>query len=138
MVRAMRKAVSCVLLALIGSACGTEPDTRPETADYIITAILEPTCGRAACHSAASQAKNLAFDTIPSSLCAMTKTIERHGTMTKMVVPGHPEASRLYLVLIDSGSPMPPDQVMPTVNIDLIQRWIDDGASGFSSTASCP
>src|SRR5262249_45693554 len=41
--RRMRIAV----FLLVATACGTTPDTRPETADYICQAILVPGCGRA-------------------------------------------------------------------------------------------
>ena len=29
----------CAALALLVAACGTEPDTRPETLDYVVAAI---------------------------------------------------------------------------------------------------
>ncbi len=114
------------VLALAG-ACGTTPDTRPETADYIIDAILVPYCGRGGCHSSATEARNIAFDTIPNSLAAMTTS--QRGQ--RLVVKGNADISRLYTVLVDSSRPMPPDQPLSDADIDLIKRWIDDGAAGL-------
>lgn len=110
-----------------GSACATGPDTRPETADYIIEAILVPYCGRGGCHSAETRAHDLAFDTIAGSIAAM-KTQQRGQ---QLVVPGSPTASRLVTVLSDSGAIMPPDVPLPQKDIDLIARWITDGAAGL-------
>ena len=113
------------LLALAG-ACGTT-DTRPETADYIIEAILVPYCGRGGCHSSATQAGNLPFDTIPSALDSLTKS-SRRG---RLVIAGSSQTSRLYTVLVDTSRIMPPDQPLADADIALIQRWIDDGAPGL-------
>ena len=71
--------------------CADETDTRPETADYIIEAILAPTCGRAACHSSDTKAHGYAFDTIDGAIAAMTSTDRGQ----KLVVPGSPESSEL-------------------------------------------
>ncbi len=118
---------SLLAVAMLATACGTQPDTRPETADYIIEAILVPYCGRAGCHSSDARAHNLAFDTIPDALAAMQTT--QRGM--PMVVPGNSGGSRLYRVLIDSNRIMPPDMPLTDADIDLIKRWIDDGAAGY-------
>ncbi len=112
---------------MIVAACGTEPDTRPETADYIIDAILVPYCGRGGCHSTATKAHNIAFDTIPNALAAM-QTMQRGE---QMVIPGDPTRSRLVTVLSDSNRVMPPDVPLPQADIDLITRWVTDGANGL-------
>jgi hypothetical protein len=116
---------SCLLALLIVLGCGTEPDTRPQTADYIIEAILVPNCGRAACHSSATRAHHLAFDTIPNALDSM-----RNPDL--LVVPGNANRSELAAVLTESGSPMPPDMPLATADIDLITNWINNGATGFT------
>lgn len=113
-----------VVLAL--AACATEPDRR-ETASYVITAILEPACGRGGCHSSDTRPKNLAFDTIPDALAAMHTTQRR----MPMVVPGSPDKSRLILVLSDTNRVMPPDQPLSAADIDLLTQWIADGADGY-------
>ena len=116
------------LVLMLAASCGTEPDRRPETAAYITDAILVPYCGRGGCHSTATKAHGLAFDTIPNALAAM------HGTGrdgAPMLVPGDANGSRLFTVLADSGRIMPPDVPMPDADMKLIERWIDDGADGF-------
>jgi hypothetical protein len=110
------------------AACGTDPDTRPiDSADYIIEAILVPYCGRGACHSTDTAARDLIFDTIDGALASMTKT-ERG---LKLVVKNKPDQSRLYTVLVDSRRVMPPDIPMPTADIELVRAWIANGATGF-------
>ena len=108
-------------------ACGVADD-RPQTADYVIDAVLVPYCGRAACHSSASAARGLAFDTIPNAQQAFT-AFTRDGT--PMVTPGDPTNSGLYRVLVTSDRPMPPDVPLPDADIQLIKSWIENGAAGF-------
>jgi hypothetical protein len=115
------------IVVVLVSACATEPDTRPETLDYIVEAILVPYCGRGGCHSAETRVKGLAFDTIDGALAAM-KTEQRQQ---KLVVPGSAADSRLVNVLSDPRRIMPPDVPLPQKDIELITRWIDDGAAGF-------
>lgn len=111
------RSIAWVFLA----ACGTSQDTRPETADYIVEAILVPYCARAGCHSASAQAKGLVFDNIPDAV----------NTMQPLVVPGDPTRSRLVTILTDSRRPMPPDAPLPQADIDLVTRWVTNGAEGM-------
>lgn len=115
-----------IAVALLCS-CATGPDTRPETADYIIEAILVPYCGRAGCHSTETAEHGLVFATIDGSLAAMATN--QRGE--KMVVPGEPLQSRLVEVLSDGSRIMPPDVPLPDADIALISQWITDGAVGF-------
>jgi hypothetical protein len=121
-----RHLVRCVVV-LLASGCGTGPDTRPETAAYVVEAILVPYCGRGGCHSSETRAHNLAFDTIDGALAAM-KTQQRGQ---QMVVPGSPMTSRIVTVLSDPQRVMPPDVALPQTDIDLISRWVSDGAAGL-------
>jgi hypothetical protein len=111
------RSIALLLLA----ACGTAQDTRPETASYIVEAILLPYCARAGCHSASAQAKGIGFDTIPEAIHAMQP----------LVVAGEPTRSRLVTILTDSSRPMPPDAPLPQADIDLVTRWVSDGAEGM-------
>jgi hypothetical protein len=122
--------MSRVLTALATSfvlSCSASTDNRPETADYVIEAILVPQCGRGGCHTEDTQPHGLAFDTIDHALAAMHTT--QRGL--PMVVPGDPDGSRLVTVLVDPSRPMPPDQPLPNPDIDLIARWIASGAEGL-------
>lgn len=114
---------SCLLALLLVVGCGTEPDTRPPTADYIIEAILVPNCGRAACHSSATRAHGLAFDTIPESIASIQNN--------DLVRAGDASASTLVQVLNESKRVMPPDMPLARADIDLIASWINAGAAGL-------
>jgi hypothetical protein len=112
------------------SACaGEATDTRPETADYIIEAILAPSCGRGGCHSSETKAHDIAFDTIPAALAAMNGSGGGHGRV--LVIAGSPNDSELVTILTDTREPMPEDAPLPDVDIDLITRWVADGAEGL-------
>jgi hypothetical protein len=121
---------ACIDHAVPGAlpaSCADQTDTRPETADYIIQAILVPFCGRAGCHTSETQPHNLAFDTIDDELAAM-KSSDRDMVL---VVPGDPSRSELVTILSESGRIMPPDSPLPQADIDLISRSVADGASGL-------
>jgi hypothetical protein len=122
----MLRLLACVALL---AACGTDTDTRPETADYIIEAILAPSCGRAACHSSETAAHNLAFDTIAAGKAALIGGSGKRGE--KLVVAGSPDQSEIVTILSDTGKPMPPDSPLPDADIALITRWVTDGAAGL-------
>jgi hypothetical protein len=125
--RSMFRALSLAALIAV-TACLGKPDNRPQTADYIIEAILVPQCGRAACHSSAARSHDLAFDNIPDSLDALNST-GRKGQ--PLVVRNDPMGSRLVQVLTSSNGVMPPDTPLPQADIDLISEWIANGANGL-------
>ena len=105
------------------AACATDAtDPRPETAAYVIEAILVPSCGRGGCHSTETKAHDLAFDTIDGSLAAM-KSRQRGGRT--LVVPGD-ETSEMITILTDPDEPMPQDAPLPDPDITLITSWIVD------------
>lgn len=108
------------------SACATQADTRPETADYISEAILAPNCGRGACHSSVARVHGFTFDTIDASIVSMKA--ELHGK--PLVIPAD-TASQLVTILSTSKGIMPPDAPLPQADIDLITRWVADGAMGL-------
>jgi hypothetical protein len=46
-----------------------------------------------------------------------------------MVLPGNPDESRmLHMLRADGTRRMPPDRPLATADIDLIERWIIEGA----------
>jgi hypothetical protein len=123
--------VKYIVAVLAIAGCGSEPDPRPGTFPEIVDAILVPSCGRAACHSSATRARDMAFDTIDNARAAMMTTQGRRGQNQKMVVPGDATRSRLFTVLTDGGRIMPPDQPLADADIALIGAWIDAGAPGL-------
>jgi hypothetical protein len=110
---------SIALLAL--AACGTTTDDRPATAAYITDAILAPNCGRASCHASGTASRGFVFDTLENA----------RPSLIDLVVPGDAARSELIDVLTSNDDIMPPDQPLPDVDIALLTRWIDDGASGL-------
>jgi hypothetical protein len=114
----------CALL-VIATSCASED--RPETADYIIEAILVPKCGRAGCHSSETAPHGFAFDTIDNSIAAMTSS-DRGRVLVKAGSAGD---SDLYQVIAGGSKVMPPDSPLATADIELIAQWINDGAAGL-------
>lgn len=112
-----------ILLVLAITGCITQAGPRPETADYVIGAILVPYCGRGGCHTSATRPRDLAFDTIPNAL----DSIRSQG----LVVPGEPQSSLLVTVLTARSGIMPPDQPLQDPNIELISDWVAAGAEGL-------
>lgn len=114
--------ISRLFLILAVAACNApEVDQRPETAAYISEAILQPYCGRAACHASATAEAGYVFDTVSSSV----------DSLHELVTAGHSERSQLYAVIIGEDTVMPPDVPLPDRDISLIERWIDSGAEGL-------
>ncbi|MBX3159406.1 MAG: hypothetical protein KF773_25775 [Deltaproteobacteria bacterium] len=108
------------------AACGTTDDDRPTTIEYVVSSVLAPNCANAQCHSAFRQVKGYAFDT-PEHLKASGDVL---------VTKGEPELSSLYLVLTPEGvamgfPQMPYDQPLPNADIELVRRWIAEGADGL-------
>ena len=59
---------SLLIAALACAAgCTDATDERPATFEYIVTAVLRPSCGTATCHNSMTKRKGLAFDTIEAA-----------------------------------------------------------------------
>ena len=123
----LRRAALALMTALTIGACGVEEDTRPLDLQYIVTTILRPSCGTAACHSSRIQTGGIAFDTLEATRAAFNSA--------SLVIEGEPEASGLYFVLIgpveETDERMPRDAPLPDADIELIRRWIAEGAEGW-------
>lgn len=119
----------CLAVAWLLAACGTESSlpASDENLDYVTNAILVPYCAHGGCHTDATQPHGLAFDTVAHVQSALQQT-GRDGV--PILTRFSPHDSELYLVMISSDRPMPPDMTMPHPDIELIGRWITDGANG--------
>jgi hypothetical protein len=116
-----------VFLACLGSACATTDD-RPATWSFISTAIIEPACGTAGCHSEWSQVSGLILDSREAAYKALVIAPAPDGN-GPYVVAGSPEQSQLlYLLHGTEIRRMPPDAPLPAADIDLIDAWITAGA----------
>jgi hypothetical protein len=104
-------------LALAG--CGDEVDDRPATSDYIVAAILAPSCANGGCHSSAAKVEGYAFDTPKAAAEAFRE----------LVLAGDVQRSRLVQVLrATDDKRMPLDSPLPEADIALIEAWILGGA----------
>ena len=124
MKRTMRSASPVVILLLASVAalgCGSQDDTRPARWSYISTAIVQPSCATANCHSVLSQRSGAQLDGIRTGYYQL---IARN-----FVLPGRPADSALMGLIEGQGSRrMPPDFPLPKDDINLISKWIANGA----------
>ncbi|SNT06778.1 Squalene-hopene cyclase C-terminal domain-containing protein [Granulicella rosea] len=83
-----------------------------------IQPILRQNCVR--CHGATKQSGGMRLDRKSSAMKAFTRR----------VVPGNSANSMLFHRVSDSqfGPPMPPDKPLTAEQVDLLRRWIDQGA----------
>lgn len=109
------RAQLCALLFLV--ACGTSDD-RPATIEVVSLEILAPSCGAVQCHSTTTRLEGLAFDTLDEAKAALRELDVRPGDGGDLIE------------VIDDNS-MPPDSPMFANDVELIKKWIDDGAAGL-------
>lgn len=113
-----------IALALVAplAGCAESTDPRPAEFEYIVTAILSPSCGTAACHSSQARREDVALDTIE----AARETFDSRP----FAIPFEPESSELPFLLRtdDRELRMPVDSPMPEADIVLIDQWILAGA----------
>jgi hypothetical protein len=122
---------ACGLAAL--SACDTVAD-RPAEWSYIHASIIRPSCSTASCHSYEASAGGLdlstpggAYSSLTGSVCGAP--VQAGSPAGSFVIPGDPERSRLvYLLRGTDTYVMPPDVPLPPVEVNLIVRWIEEGA----------
>jgi hypothetical protein len=120
-------------LATLVAACETADD-RPATWSYIHTAIIQPSCTTAGCHSALTAIAGLALADREGSYTVLTgricgEPILPESPPRNYVTPGSAAYSTLiYQLRGEDRDVMPPDTPLPDVEIDLVARWIDEGA----------
>ncbi len=87
-----------------------------------ILPILISNCNGPGCHNAADQAENIVLD--------------NYTNIRKIVSPGNLN-SKLYVYINSSKKPMPPSGKMPQATIDLIKKWIEQGAKDNFCNDGC-
>lgn len=110
-------------LCLIMAACVHEPlnpgpgSTEASFKNEILP-LLESTCALPACHAGTNPSGSV-------NLTSYSSVIQ-----TADVKAGDPEGSKLYKALVeDSPSEiMPPGGPLPSAQLELIRRWIEEGA----------
>jgi hypothetical protein len=132
--RARGRAVAVLALAaawLVG--CGD--DDRPASFRYIETAIFQPNCTSVGCHTGQNAQSGVRLDTVTDAYSILVghpcEGNEVPGEAPRNYVdPFRPERSRLMYLLegIEVRRMMPPDRPLPAADVDLVERWILDGA----------
>lgn len=143
-------------LVALGAACEGR-DERPPVWEYISPALLQPNCATASCHGPAAAAAGLDFSDPDRGYTSLTGLwvwiVDPNGTpesgcrrengttvcqraLRPLVTPFNPSQSRLLHLLRGHASPrMPPDRPLPAVDVELIERWIMNGAEKTSGCA---
>jgi hypothetical protein len=150
-----------VVLAII-AGCG-EVDDRPATWSYISPAIFQTNCASTSCHGAAAAVSGLDFSTPDRGYTSLTDlwtwevvapdagappsgvpcatvdgTFVCEQMLRPLVTPYDPAGSRVVNMLRARDAPrMPPDRPLTEPDIELVERWILNGAcrSGLSCGA---
>ncbi len=123
-----------VVIAIVAIGAGCADSARPSRWSYIHAAIIQPACTTAGCHSAitAIAGVNLseregAYTILTGRLCGEPpSSIE---PPRNYVTPFSPETSKLYHQLVGENTDlMPPDSPLPDAEIEIVARWIEEGA----------
>jgi hypothetical protein len=132
---AFARALGALTLAGAMLAAGCGEDDRPASWSYIHAAIIAPNCATSSCHTAENaqagvqlHSADAAYTILVGTAC---KSNEPPGQAPRnFVSPFEPERSQLmYLLLGDEAkAQMPPDKPLPDGDIDLVERWILEGA----------
>jgi len=127
-----------VLAALALAACGSEPDERPATLQFITENILKPACANAECHSSFKNEEGYSFSTVAEA----RRTFQSDPTLSDLDnINSDQQALILNLTQETESAPrMPYDQPLPNADIALISAWLDQGLPGICSpgkTTAC-
>lgn len=112
-----------------GSGGGGTVTCSPDTVYFQqqILPIIVSNCAKSGCHDASSHVEGLNLTT--------------YSGIMRIVSPGNPGNSKLYRVIVTSNNgdrmPPPPDPRMPQEQVDLIYKWIQQGAKNNACTGGC-
>jgi hypothetical protein len=124
-------ALACA--AMLPGACAAIED-RPATWSYVYTTIIQPNCTSSNCHSGSAGTGGLRFESLGATYVYLTGRLcdplaDDGAADHNFVVPYDPERSKLmYMLRGESTWRMPPDVALPAVEIELVERWILEGA----------
>lgn len=122
-----------LLVSLLATGCA-ESAERPARWSYIHAAIIQPACTTAGCHSAVTAIAGINLADRQGAYTLLTGRIcgEPAGPLDpprNFVTPFSAETSKLYHQLVGANTDqMPPDTALPDPEIELVARWIDEGA----------
>ena len=158
----MKRLAGLLALALAGAPLGCGgADTRPAVWGFISPEIFQPNCATTSCHSPAAAVSGLDFSTPASGYTSLTglwvwlvvpdggavpagvpcTTVNGTPTCEQMlrplVTPFDPEGSTLVNSLRARNLPrMPPDRPLSESDIELVERWILNGACQYGATCA--
>ncbi len=119
-------------LVLLGG-CGE--DDRPASWSYIHAAIIAPNCTTSSCHTQENAQAGVKLNSADTSYEILVgqrcdPDVPPDGNPRNYVAPGQPERSHLVYLLIgdEVKRQMPPDRPLPDRDIELVERWILEGA----------
>ena len=116
----------------LGAGCGGSTDDRPATWTFVSTAILEPSCATANCHSAIT---NRASVDLSNRDVGYNSLIDRHFVIPKVTGSTMTDDERVarspvaHLMRAEGNLRMPPDLPLPEIDILLFEKWIRAGAA---------
>ncbi|HET6149293.1 MAG TPA: hypothetical protein VFH68_17275 [Polyangia bacterium] len=123
-----------------GSGCGGDTEPRPPTWSYISTAILEPSCATANCHSAIAMRAGVDLSTRAAGYASLVgnDAVPRFYVISQRIGDGLTPPLTAEQRLERSSVPklmravgnlrMPPDLPLPEPDIQLFESWIRAGA----------
>jgi len=146
--------VQALALALAAACWGCGgADSRPAVWGFISPEIFQPNCATTSCHSPAAAVSGLDFSTAESGYTSLTglwvwlavpdggavppgvPCTTMNGTLIceqmlrPLVTPYDPDGSTLINSLRARNQPrMPPDRPLSEADIELVERWILNGA----------
>jgi hypothetical protein len=120
--------------ALLLAACASE-DPRPASFTAVYSTVIRPRCTTVACHNRLSQTYGLRLDTRTGAYVMLTGRACSEPPVPgqpggNFVIPGQPDRSKLMHLLYGENVPrrMPPDSPLAGPDIELVERWILEGA----------
>jgi hypothetical protein len=122
------------------AACDSVDD-RPQTLQYIDSAILAPSCGKAQCHSSFKREVGDVYDTVAEARFTLIDNAQVVFPDSTSLA-GPPCGTSYFVNELTVGNPsllypnqrekvrMPYDEPLPFEDIALIEKWIASGLEG--------
>lgn len=128
----MKRSVPFALCVVVSLSCGGAASL-----STVQTKVFTPSCAFGTCHNPPTGAGDLVLNT--GTHAKIVNVTSPAAPATKLVVPGKPEESFLYMKLTmttaqlkafapDAGESMPPGEPLEAERLQLVRDWIADGA----------